>query len=84
MTDYADDGVPPQGARYLKIDEHGPIQAQLVECGGLPDQEGMVQAVLRLPVQEAKRVGPLLYRWGEWTVTTAKATDHKGSEDQEP
>lgn len=61
--------------KLLKVTEHGPFQAQLIELGGAPDEEGMGHAIFRAPPEELRRMSALMFEWVELKATTAEGVD---------
>lgn len=61
----------------LHFDDFGPIQAQIVSVGGIPDSEGMVEVTLRCTPEDVRKFGEGLYRWGECTFSSVRIEEIK-------
>lgn len=67
-------GRIPKPRNRLRFEDHGPVEAQLLELGGAQDDEGMVSIMLRCKPAEARKLAPALFEWGELTMSVATIT----------
>lgn len=66
-----------QPRNRLEFDDFGPIQAQIAEVGGVPDGDGMVRVVLRCTVEDVRKFGEGLFRWGECTFSSVRIEENE-------